>query len=190
MSSRSGSGKNLTGNDPALVDKVVAFLTEIGIPCEKGRVGRSFITNVYIKAGGLVINSKSHVSDILHEAGHIAVLPSNIRHHAQGDLKQVEKAIDEAIGQVTYEQWASDDPAAKALLQVGDPEATAWAWAAGKHLDIPEHLIIEDEHYGETGASLRIMLGCRQYLGINGMVASRMLKNVAAYPDLQKWTQA
>lgn len=189
MSLPSGSVRSLTGNDPDLVARVLGFLKGIGIPCRYGNVGRSFINNVFIKDGGLVINSKSVVADILHEAGHIAIIPSNLRHHAKGDLEALELEVSKALDAITYDQWANDDPAAKALLQLSDTEATAWAWAAGKHLDIPEPLIIEDEHYDGNGASMRIMLGVGQYLGINGMVASRMLSKISDYPILQRWTQ-
>ena len=189
MSSPSGSANSPIGNDPVLVAKVTAFLCAIGIQCQHGKVGRSFINNVRIHAGALVINSKSTVGDILHEAGHVAIVPESLRHHAQGDLSGLERAISKAMDKVTYEQWERDDPAAKALLQIGDPEATAWAWAAGKHLDLPEHLIIQDDHYDGEGATIRFMLSHKQYAGINGMVTSRMLARIGAYPDLQRWTQ-
>ncbi|MNG07217.1 hypothetical protein D3C84_905070 [compost metagenome] len=62
-----------------------------------------------------------------------------------------------------------DHPKVRAALQCSDPEATAWAWAAGLALDIPHELIVMDAEYDGTGADIRMSLSMRAYVGINGL---------------------
>jgi len=81
-------------------------------------------------------------------------------------------------------------------MQASDPEATAWAWAAGKHLGIPEDVIILDADYDNGGAIERMRLGARGHFGIQGMaragfcvVRATPYRNLPVYPTLAFWLQ-
>ncbi len=83
----------------------------------------------------------------------------------------------------------------RAALQCSDPEATAWAWAAGKHLGIPEDEIILDSEYGNDGAGIRLALSLRSYPGINGLAHAGFcavrdgVAPLPVFPALAHWTQ-
>jgi hypothetical protein len=80
-----------------------------------------------------------------------------------------------------------DSPAARAAMQCGDPEVTAWAWAAGVHLGLDPKIVIKDEQYDGTGASLRLGLRSNAYFGINGLAASGFCAvRPGPYPNRQE----
>jgi hypothetical protein len=47
---------------------------------------RGFVEGVNIESGGLQIAPNALVSNVLHEAGYLALLPGNYRHLAAGGL--------------------------------------------------------------------------------------------------------
>ena len=170
------------------VSMTISFLNKIGIQTERGNIPKnSFIPNVAIKNGTIRYNRKSRSSDLLHEAGHLACVPRKYRALCQGDmgksLRKIWDIADEA-GEIIV-----DSPMYRALIQCSDPEATAWAWAAGKHMELPEEEIIENHQYQETGESLRFALNAKCYFGINGLRAAGMLEHVKSFPTLTKWLQ-
>jgi hypothetical protein len=80
----------------------------------------------------------------------------------------------------------------RAMLQTGDCEATAWAWAAGKHLNVPERSIIvhgKASHYDGNGATVALMLRNSAYFGVNGLRAAGFLQHTRDFPRLTKWLQ-
>src|SRR3546814_20507146 len=44
-----------------------------------------------------------------------------------------------------------DAPETRAIMQAGETEATAWAFAAGRAIGLPAHVIIEDKTTTEDG---------------------------------------
>ncbi len=83
-------------------------------------------------------------------------------------------------------------------MQCCDTEATAWAWLAGKHLSIPDHLIISDEDYQNEGESIRTCLALNSYFGINGLAHGGFcstrpihakITGKPAFPQLAFWLQ-
>lgn len=83
-------------------------------------------------------------------------------------------------------------------MQCSDPEATAWAWAIGKHLGLPDEIIILDSEYDGTGANERLSLGMGAHLGVHGLAhagfcaaskAYSEITNQPCYPNLAFWLQ-
>jgi len=184
----------ITTTDPAL-PLVVRFLNQIGIDAsiESGACG--FLEKVRIANGGLKIDPQCSASNVLHEAGHLAVLPAKIRASANGDLDGLEDLL---AGDIT----SANDPDAlevRAAINCSDPEATAWAWAAGVHLGLSPDAIIRDEEYGGDGASIRLALEHRMYAGIHGLSHGGLcvvrpgpleqIRGLPAYPKLARWLQ-
>lgn len=134
------------------------------------------------------------MSDVLHEAGHLAVLPGRFRSLASGDIDDVQKLMGESI-----DFGSPDTGEARAALQSGDSEATAWAWAAGCHLGLDPNRIIRNEDYERTGEEVRQALSMNSYLGINGLSSAgfcvvragalERMRRLPAYPKLAMWVQ-
>lgn len=90
-----------------------------------------------------------------------------------------------------------DSSLVRQAIQCSDPEATAWAFAAGRALGFSDELIILDSSYDGTGATVRLALAASQYIGINGLTAAAMcargavaaLRGQPAYPHMLVWTQ-
>lgn len=193
MTSQTDAPAIETRRHQALV-QVMAFLNEIGIPAVFGEVHKdSFLREVAVVHGGLVVTHHAKPSAVLHEAGHLALIPGQHRHKAHGDL-------DAVIADVLDEEW--DDPCcagAVAAIQCGDPEATAWAWAVGMALGLESREIIMDSEYSSTGRSIRTQLSARAYVGINGLAAARLcvvkspelakVSGLPIYPELARWVQ-
>ena len=175
--------------------KTAAFLNEIGIKTVEVEQVEGFLPNCRITEGGLVYTSACDVSDLLHEAGHIATVPAQFRHYLDGDVSSAHKSMLRDIAEMDLEP---DEWLHRAALQCSDPEATAWGWAAGEYLDIPKELRILNHHFEHEGASQRLGLDMGHHMGINGLshggfcVTRKMLEKPMgrpAFPRLLHWTQ-
>lgn len=180
---------------PQQLERVIAGLNAIGIPThvEVDAGAKSFVPGIRIEQGELFVSTAARVSGLLHEAGHLAVVPSRFRHYVGANWSAaITRMFDEAAGE------EPDSPLYRALLQCSDPEVTAWAYAFGRHLGLtPEEIILDDEYDG-TGAFLRMQLEGRAYPGINGLAASGFCassesfahyRKIPLYPELAFWLQ-
>lgn len=161
-----------------------------------------FIRGVEIRKGCIHFDGRGKISDVLHEAGHIAIMPSRYRKSMSGDISSsIRRAWDDAKlqGPLTVERLT------RALLQCSDPEATAWAWAAGVHIGLQPEQIIPDSDdpivYGGDAAGVRFahtLSGTTiQPLGAHGLAAAGFCQvgmlnphnPLPRYPKLAFWTQ-
>ncbi|MBY0420561.1 MAG: hypothetical protein K2W88_21120 [Pararheinheimera sp.] len=109
------------------LQKVFAFFNEIGISYQlESLTEPSFLPGALIKNGGLCIDLEqlAHPGDLLHEAGHIAVMPSAQRHLLNDN-------VNESANQGPAEEMA----------------AIAWSWAALRHLNLPPEFLFHNEGY-------------------------------------------
>ena len=109
------------------LQKVLAFLDEIGIAYQLQPLHEpSFLSGVVIKNGSLCIDLKqlAHPGDLLHEAGHIAVMPAAQRHLLNDN-------VNESAGQGPADEMA----------------AIAWSWAVLRHLKLPPEFLFHSEGY-------------------------------------------
>lgn len=180
---------------------VVRFLDTIGLPWQWRSGARGFVEHVRIEDGGLLIDPAAHASAVLHEAGHLSILPAEFRPLAQANVDAVNEIMCAQI------DWSDpDSPVCCAAVQCSDPEATAWAWAAGLHLGLSPARIIRDEEYGGDGAEVRLQLLTGRYAGIHGLVHAGLCAaaserfaraqrdmglgvDVRAYPVMTRWLQ-
>lgn len=176
-------------------ERVLGFLERIGIEVQRvDTLQGGFVPGIKIVAGCLQASPVATVSDLLHEAGHIAIVPAAYR-------SMIEADADESTGRIVDKAQLStldlQDPLLIRLLQIGDAEATAWAWAAGKYLDIPETLIIRDSDYDGGGAVQRQMLSMGRHFGVHGLQAAGFClvranpyrSAATVYPQLKYWLQ-
>lgn len=109
------------------LDKVLAFFNDISITCQIQPLTKPcFLPGVMIKHGGLCIDPEqlSQPGDLLHEAGHIAVMPAAQRHLLNDNVK-------ESANQGPAEEMA----------------AIAWSWAALMHLNLPPEFLFHSQGY-------------------------------------------
>lgn len=181
-----------------MLDSVLSFLNEIGIEA-RWEVGASgFVPGVRITNGVLAVDPHCQVADVLHEAGHIAIMPRRYRHMLNGDIAPAIKAAWEDASRIDPHPEA---PLMRALLQCSDPEATAWAWAAGMHLGLASKEIIPDTDdpriYGGDAAGVRLAHELNHSIGAHGLAAAGFCQvgmfnkynPKPKYPKLAFWTQ-
>lgn len=178
---------------PAL-QSTVDFLTTIDLPWRWSPGASGFTEGVDIVDGTLLVCPTARPSALLHEAGHLAILPGQFRPLAQRNVSGV---ID-----VMMESMDFSDPDAalpRAALHCSDPEATAWAWAAGRAIGLADDEIIMDDEYDHEGPFVRLSLQMNAYSGINGLSHAgfcvirpgqlAVVRNLPAFPQLAFWLQ-
>lgn len=180
------SRRHLETTDP--VERVVAFLREIGLQIERGDGTGGFVRGVRIEAGAMIYDAAVTASNLLHEAGHIAICPGRFRHLLKGNLDASHAAI---LALAPLKDEDPDGPLYRALIQMSDPEATAWAYAAGIATRLQPERIIEDHDYEGEGADIRFCLRSGHYMGINGLQHAGMTQRRGEnrYPSMTRWLQ-
>lgn len=168
------------------VTQVLSFLESIGIPTTARPGAKGFIDGIAIVEGSLhydpaVVRS----SDLLHEAGHLAVIPSEYRKRANGDLD----GLFDFMFQDAQRRFDIDSPEMRTVIQAGECEASAWAYAAGVAIGLEPDDIIHPDDYDREGASVRLQLSCNAHFGINGLRHGGMIHSVRSYPAMLRWTQ-
>lgn len=158
-----------------LLQKIAGFVNSIGIPCKPGTIDReTFLPGVDINNGSIVYDEARLISpgDILHEAGHIAVLLEKDRE------------------KVTSPDVSGD-------LQPGGAEmaAIAWSWAALRHLGLSPDVVFHEKGYHGESSQIIMNFSAERYFGVSllqwfGMTCEK--KNagqlsVAVYPEMQFW---
>lgn len=166
----------------------LSFLREIGIECNIHPGARGFIDLLLIQDGALLVDPRCPVSNLLHDAGHLAIFPAQYRALTQSNVDVVvQLLLSDAVN-----EGEPDSPFYRAAIQSSDPEATAWAWAAGLAAGLPPRRIILNSEYGGDGASIRSCLQLGRYMGIHGLMHSGMCLNPRApggFPQMLRWTQ-
>ncbi len=174
-------------------ERAMQFLSEIGIAVQLAPGASGFIEHVEVLNGGLHVDPRAPASGLLHEAGHLAIVPTEFRHLLGGNLVAGMKKIYEHLDSMELEP---DSHLQRAMLQTGDAEATAWAFAAGRAIGLPDNLIIQDDEYGAEGRFIRNSLAAGAYLGINGIahagfcvLRATPYRPLPVYPTLAYWLQ-
>lgn len=159
----------------ALVQRILDFLRGIGLPVREAPLPQgSFLPGVRIERGGLCVDRARlrWPGDLLHEAGHLAVVPAALR-----------AGMDDALQELP------------AVEHGGEIEATAWAWAASCHLGLDPAVLFHDGGYHGQAQSLRFTFGMGVHLGLAGLVATGMALGPTQaqalgrepYPHMQVW---
>lgn len=158
-----------------LFEKAVDFLRSIGVFVHfRSFDGKSFLPGICIMNGELIVDIEKlkYPGDILHEAGHIAVVPSAERSSLN----------DETI--ILREQRDAEE-----MMVI------AWSYAACVHLSIDAGFVFHDEGYKGGGSYIADSFNSGNYFGVPmlqwvGMTQEK--KNEAepdkpVYPTLLKW---
>lgn len=174
-------------------EKTMQFLHGIGLDVSVVPGATGFIDLLAIKDGGLEVDPNCPPNALLHDAGHLACMPKQFRGYLSGNLNSGMKRIFEELATM---ELGPDHPLERALIQCSDPEATAWAYAAGLEVGVPEELIILDEDYEGAGEDIRMQLQWRAYVGIKGLQHAGFCNSkpnnyrpLPVYPKLAFWLQ-
>lgn len=177
------------------LDQVLAFAESNGLQyvIDNGGLRKdSFVPFVEIRHGILHLDyEQTMVSDLIHEFGHLALIPKQYRHLLHHNLfAGLKKFIDESF-----------DSNCEHMIRIAssceDGDVTAWSWAVGKKFNIPEHLIIEDHQYIGKGEDLRMILSIGQYFGISSLRHAKYTNKCHSmahvdpdtiYPNMMHWT--
>lgn len=158
-----------------LTATIVDFIQEIGIdviemPLEKD----TFIPGIYIENGKLLVDEEKllYPGDLLHEAGHIAMIPSHLRCYANGNVGQIDE-----IGN-SYEI-----------------ESIAWSWAAVIALGISPEILFHNNGYKNGAQALLFNFQMGVFIGISGLEYAGMAYanhkaaelGIEPFPNMQKW---
>jgi hypothetical protein len=158
-----------------LFEKAVDFLRSIDIPVHfRSFDGKSFLPGISIVNGEIVVDREKlkYPGDILHEAGHIAVVPASERSTLN----------EETI--IQREQREAEE-----MMVI------AWSYAACVHLGIEAEFVFHDEGYKGGGSYIADSFKSGQYFGVPmlqwvGMAVEK--KNEAepgkpVYPAMLQW---
>lgn len=176
--------------------RVIEFVRDIGLEVEACPQASGFLPHVRIVRGGLhVVPAQVFPGDILHEAGHLAVIPSRFRPLAQDDLE----GVFEAMGRHLQDNpdglgcWP-EDTLCRAILQSGEAEATAWQYAAARHIGLPDALLFPPGSFDGGAEDVLGALTQGRHLGINGLRAAHWTRTslrapgaLPVYPELAFW---
>lgn len=142
---------------------IVDFLTGIGIPItEETLPSDTFLPGIALRAGGIVVDPDKLLwpGDLLHEAGHLAVLPGALRLQAH-----------------------EDQPNAAEAEYSGELEAMAWAYAAAVELGLPGDVLIHEGGYNGKSRDLLEMYAFGVYPGLKGLCETGMTASRGFTPD-------
>jgi hypothetical protein len=169
----------MTAMEPrqAVTQKIIDFLTGIGIPVELRTIEEKVrLPGIYINHGGLVVDPDQllYPGDLLHEAGHIAVAPPEVRAMLHGDL----------------------DPQLD-LQHAGELMAIPWSYAACIHLGIEPGVVFHEHGYNGGGQNLADDFANGRYFGVSTLQWAGMTfeeKNSGAagvppFPHMVKWVR-
>ncbi len=157
------------------LDTVILFLQSIGLSIQYDNIETDcFLPGISIENGGLIIDTKKlqYPGDILHEAGHLAVVTAEDR-----------PTLNE------------HDIALRPQREAEEMMAIAWSYAVCVHLGIDARFVFHDNGYKEGGTSLAENFENKQYFGVPmlqwvGMTLEQ--KNAVeqgkpAYPAMLHW---
>lgn len=177
-------------------DHTIGFLRSIGLDIVIVDQAEGFLEGSLIVDGALLVAPNCSISDMLHECGHLACIPTLYRPRAQDNVENLIHEIYKEDDQL--KGLHPDHPLSRALIQCGDPEATAWAYAAGKAIGLPDEVIIKDDEYSHQGGYIRDRLKSFSYVGIHGLKHAGMCnlprkpyepRKTPGYPTMKKWIQ-
>ncbi|HXZ28253.1 MAG TPA: hypothetical protein VEG08_09690 [Terriglobales bacterium] len=161
--------------DPRFRDPITArlagFLTSIGLEVEPAQLpSTTFLPGLMIRAGKLLVDESrlSYPGDLLHEAGHLALLPRARRAHCD------------------------DNAGADGGMEMA---AIAWSYAAILHLEMDPAIVFHPAGYKGGAQAILDNFAQRRYVGVPVLEWLEMTadgKRAAAlavppFPHMLKW---
>jgi hypothetical protein len=157
------------------LESCITFLNSLGIKTIKEKLPPGcFLPGLSIKEGSIIIDMEmlKFPGDILHEAGHIAIVPF------------AERAT---LNEMTIGKRENS--------QAEEMMAIAWSYAACVHIGLDPYFVFHDKGYKGGGSYIADNFRDKQYFGLpmlqwKGMAADEknaVILNVQPYPNMIKW---
>ncbi|SOE20031.1 hypothetical protein SAMN06298216_0532 [Spirosomataceae bacterium TFI 002] len=162
--------------DHKYLDLILIFLKQIGIPFRLEKIkSEQFLPGILISNGSLIIDVDQLLfpGDIMHEAGHIALAPPEIRNSLNN---QIDKQLD--FDMATHELMA-----------------VLWSYAAAVEAKIPPIVVFHPEAYkGESEFLIQSFeqgnyngLPMLQWLGMTYDEQKAIANNTKPFPHMISW---
>jgi hypothetical protein len=148
------------------LEQIKAFLSEIEIPfLEANLEDDCFLPGLKIDKGTLLYDPEKlkYPGDILHEAGHIALMTSEEKETIVGNVKE-------------HRSPGQDD-------EMG---VMCWAYAALVHLKIPIEIVFHPDGYNGYSQTLIMEYTNGQYRGLPLLVWMELC-DYETFPKMKKW---
>ncbi|MDX6612087.1 MAG: hypothetical protein QOD75_1273 [Blastocatellia bacterium] len=166
----------MTFTDPLTV-KIADFLNGIGIEVLSASFAEeTFLPGIMVENGRLLVDESKlkFPGDMLHEAGHLAVAPRELRSSLSGEVN-LKGEIMNAI----------------------ESQAMAWSYAALLHLELKPKIVFHEGGYRGLSKRLLINFELGVYLGANGLEKAGMTATgeaaaalgMAPYRHMLKWVR-
>jgi hypothetical protein len=161
-------------SDEILTARFTQFLFEIGIPFEYADVaGPTFLPGIAVVSGGLVLDRSGllYPGDILHEAGHLAIAPAEIRSSLTGEVV----IPDELPGTV-------------------EAAAMCWSYAACIHLEVDPGVVFHEHGYHGRSQGLLQNFALGVFPGVHTLQTFGMTVTSGdpstRFPVMMRWLRA
>ncbi len=156
--------------------RIVEFLNTIGIPTLQATIEEpTFLPGLRVRGGTLEYDPSrlTYPGDLLHEAGHLAVLPARLRGLTEDDMVAPEGALGPPL----------------------EIEAIAWSYAAILHLRLDPRIVFHQGGYHGASEPLLASFGMGVFIGLENMRAAGMTAlgeeaarlGVPPYPHMIRW---
>ena len=156
-----------------LTKKIADFLNEIGIETIPAQLeNETFLPGILVENGKILFDEEKlkYPGDLLHEAGHLAVAPSNLRSGLSDQVNLPDVSMD-AI----------------------ESYSIAWSFAASVHLGIDPRIVFHKDGYKGQSESLLLNFSVGVYIGANGLqdfgmtYTGEKALGMPAFPQMIKW---
>jgi hypothetical protein len=155
--------------------KIADFLKEIGIEvCSVNLDVPTFLPGILVEDGKILADESklTYPGDLLHEAGHLAMAPANLRSSLSGEV---------SIPDVR--------------METVEIQTIAWSYAAMVHLGLDPKVVFHEGGYGVESERLLFNFSNGVYIGINGLVDAGLTemgklateRGVPEFPHMLKW---
>lgn len=152
--------------DNETLESIISFIEQVGIPVKKTTLlEATFVPGIKIHCGELLVDQKNlkQPGDLLHEAGHIAVMTPNERKEIKGDIS-------------LYRPPGVDDELAAIL----------WSYAALTVLNLPANVVFHQDGYKGDSDWLIEQFEAGIYIGLHLLVWMELCDELE-YPKMKHW---
>jgi len=158
-----------------VTQKIADFITDIGLELVNQRLDEeTFLPGILVRSGSIVVDEDKlrYPGDMLHEAGHLALAPGEIRPSLGGEV---------ALPGVSMEPI--------------EAQAMAWSYAAALFIGIDPRIVFHQGGYFGASESLLLNFSIGAYIGVTGLQEAGLTlfgesardKGIPSYPHMIKW---
>ena len=159
----------------AVTRRIADFLADIGLEVVSVSISRkTFLPGILVESGRILVDETqlTYPGDLLHEAGHLAVAPRNLRSSLSGEV---------ALPGVRMEPV--------------EAQAIAWSYAAILYLGLDPTVVFHEGGYGVESERLLFNFSLGVYIGVNGLQDAGLTVigekatelGLPPYPQMLKW---